>query len=408
MRLLEKVKSIHWAWYILAASFLTAIVSYSIRLGYGVILPHMLKSLQISKTEGGLIYSVFFFMYTLFAPIVGNLTDRMGARKVITFFCGIMAVGVLLMGTVHRLGTAMLFMAIMGVGISSTWTPIVALCARWFGPARRGFVLGVITGGVHLGYGAFGLIFPLVVARYPWRFGWTLLGFLAILIVVMNGLVLRSRPEDLGLKPWGGETRTPEPRIHEKPKYREVLKRKTFWQIGVSYFFIAFCYYTFISFMVTYGTMELGIGYGLASSFATVFAFAATVGAVSVAALSDRLGRKKTIIVSELIIAGSVFLLVAARSNLWMVFAAIGVCGLFSGPIFPLYGACSRDYFEEGITGTVIGAWTFIYGIGATLSPLVAGSLADVTGTLRWGFAIAGIASLMAPLLMIPVRKELR
>ena len=147
MRLREKINSIHWAWYILAASFLTAVVSYSIRLGYGVILPHMLKSLRISKTEGGLIYSAFFFMYTLFAPIVGNLTDRMGARKVITFFCGVMALGVLLMGTVHRLETAMLFMGIAGAGISATWTPVVALCVRWFGPGRRGVVISVITGG---------------------------------------------------------------------------------------------------------------------------------------------------------------------------------------------------------------------------------------------------------------------
>ena len=296
MGLRGKTNSIHWAWYILAASFLTAVVSYSIRLGYGVILPHMLKSLQISKTEGGLIYSTFFFMYTLFSPVVGNLTDRMGARKVITFFCGIMALGVLLMGTVHRLETAMLFMAIAGVGISSTWTPVVALCARWFGPARRGFVLGVITGGVHLGYGILGLVFPLLVARYPWRLGWVLLGLAAVMVVVMNGFVLRSRPEDVGLKPWGGQTETSETSLQDKPSYREVLRRKTFWQIGFSYFFIAFCYYTFISFMVTYGTAELGIGYGLASSFATVFAFAATVGAVSVGALSDRLGRKRSII----------------------------------------------------------------------------------------------------------------
>ena len=166
-----RVASIHRAWFILAAGFLTAVVSYSIRLGYGVILPQMLQSLQISKTEGGLIYSSFFFMYTLFAPVVGNLTDRMGARKVITFFCGIMAVGVLLMGTVHRLGTAMLFMAIAGTGISATWTPVVALCTRWFGPARRGFVIGIITAGAHLGYGVFGLVFPLLAARYPWRLG---------------------------------------------------------------------------------------------------------------------------------------------------------------------------------------------------------------------------------------------
>lgn len=76
VRLIKKVKAIHWAWYILGASFLTTIVSYSIRLGYGVILPEMIRSLKISKTEGGFTYSMMFVTYTVFAPIVGNLTDR--------------------------------------------------------------------------------------------------------------------------------------------------------------------------------------------------------------------------------------------------------------------------------------------------------------------------------------------
>jgi sugar phosphate permease len=405
MRFSLRIKSVHWAWYILAASFLTAVVSYSIRLGYGVILPHMLESFRISKTEGGLIYSVFFFMYTLFAPIVGNLTDRLGARRVITLFCAIMAIGVLLMGTVQSLEGAMLFMAIAGVGISATWAPVVALCTGWFGPNRRGSVLGTITGGVHLGYGVLGVVFPLLVARYSWRLGWVLLGLSAVLVAVMNGLVLRSRPEDVGLQSLGGQTKTIETSIQGKRNYQEVFKKKKFWLIGTSYFFIAFCYYTLISFMVTYGTTELGIHYGVASSFATVFAFAATAGAVSVGTFSDRFGRKRSIILSELLIAGSVFLMIAAGPSFWILFPAIGVCGLFSGPIFPLYGACSRDYFEQGVTGTVIGAWTCIYGVGATIAPLLAGYLADRTGTLRWGFALAGVAALVAPVLMVPVRK---
>ena len=80
-----RIEGVHWAWFILGASFFTTLVSYSIRLGYGVILPEMIKSLGISKTEGGLTYSILLVMYTLFAPVVGNLTDRIGGRKVITF-----------------------------------------------------------------------------------------------------------------------------------------------------------------------------------------------------------------------------------------------------------------------------------------------------------------------------------
>lgn len=180
-----------------------------------------------------------------------------------------------------------------------------------------------------------------------------------------------------------------------------------FWQIGISYFFISFCYYTFISFIVVYGKVELGISYGTASAFASVFAFGALAGSLPISALSDSVGRSRTIFMSELFIAGSVgLLLLTARSNLWMIFVSIGIYGIFFGPIFPLYGACSRDYFEMQVTGTVLGAWGFLYGIGAVLAPLVAGYLADLTGTFRWGFAVAGIASLISSALMSRVRRE--
>jgi sugar phosphate permease len=404
--LIERIKAIHWAWYILGASFVTTLVSYTTRLGYGVILPEMVKSLGISRTEGGLTYSILFIMYTLFAPIVGNLTDRIGARRVITFFCAVLAVGVLLMSTVNRLITAALFLGIAGIGISSTWTPVVALTTRWFSRNRRGFVLGVITLGAQLGYGTFGLTFPLMMARYNWRLGWVILGVSALVVAILNGIVLRSRPEDLNLLPCGEKRISSNPTSHVHSNYRTILNKKIFWQIGISYFFISFCYYTFVSFIVTYGTTEIGIRYGVAASFASVLAFGTVVGSVPIAALSDSFGRNRTIFVCEFAITLSVLLLLVAQSKLWMIFISIAIYGIFFGPIFPLYGACARDYFEEEVTGTVLGAWTFIYGIGAALAPFIAGSLSDLTGTLRWGFAIAGIASLIASVLLLSMQKQ--
>jgi MFS family permease len=71
-------------------------------------------------------------------------------------------------------------------------------------------------------------------------------------------------------------------------------------------------------------------------------------------------------------------------SNVSMIFISIAIFGIFLSAIFPLYGACAGDYSEEEIVGTVLGGLTFIYGVGATAAPLVAGSLSDLTGTLRW------------------------
>lgn len=95
--------------------------------------------------------------------------------------------------------------SIAGIGISATRTPVVVLNTRWFSANKRGFVLGVIASGCFIGYGILGLIYPIILARYNWRFGWIILGILASIIAVVNGITLRSKPEDLGLLPWGGK-----------------------------------------------------------------------------------------------------------------------------------------------------------------------------------------------------------
>ena len=79
---------VHWAWVVLGSSFITLFVTYGIRIGaYSVLLPEMIKDLQITKTQAGMIKSAFSMVYLILAPLMGWLTDRIGGRKVISFFC---------------------------------------------------------------------------------------------------------------------------------------------------------------------------------------------------------------------------------------------------------------------------------------------------------------------------------
>ncbi len=236
---MKRKASFHWAWFVLSAGFLTTFVSLSIRLGYGVILPEMITSMRLSKTEGGMVYGVFLASYTLLAPVSGNLADRLGGRKVITLFCAILSLGLLLVGVSNQLLTTILFFAIAGVGISSTWAPVVSLTTKWFSAAKRGFVLGILMVGAQLGYGVVGLVFPLIIVRYHWRFGWTLLGISALVITVINGLLLRDKPEDMGVLPWGEKGKSSGRSFYTHPNYLEILRKRIFWQIGISYFFIS-------------------------------------------------------------------------------------------------------------------------------------------------------------------------
>ena len=102
---------IHWAWIILVTCFFDLFINYSIRLGYGVVMPEMIRDLEFSRAAGGTIFNAYLFVYVALTPLTGYLTDRLGARRVITSCCLILGIGVILMGTVNRLPIACLFFA---------------------------------------------------------------------------------------------------------------------------------------------------------------------------------------------------------------------------------------------------------------------------------------------------------
>ncbi len=393
-------KRIHWAWVILLASFITIFTNYSIRLSYGILMPEMIVSLRITKAEAGVIASSFYLSYTVFSPLVGFLVDRLSARKLLAFFSFILAGGTFLMHKPNSLFQASLFFGIVGMGSSAMWTPVVTVVQRWFGFRRRGMVLGILSISYTLGYGIMGLALPPLVALYDWRTCWLALSGLAFALVPLNAALLRSRPQEMNLNPWGDEPSFPprnssgetQPRV----SYRELLKIRNLWLVGISYFFIGFTAYVVNTFIVTYGTMELQFPFAQAAQLASAIAFSGIIGALFIPMLSDFLGRKKCLILINSSMAASILLIIWAGKNWTALLPAVSIFGVFYAAAWPMYAAAAADFFPSGATGSVLGFWTIFYGLGLSLSPTLGGYIADLTGTFTWSFLMAAMTGVLA------------
>jgi sugar phosphate permease len=384
----------HWAWIILATCFVNLFINYSIRLGYGLVLPEMILNLGFGRAGAGSIYNAYLFSYIAITPLTGYLTDRLGARRVITACSLILGFGALLMGTIETLWTACLFYAIAGLGATGMWAPVLAVVQRWFSPHRRGLALGILSTGYGLGFATMGATFPWIVHHYTWRYAWYLLGAGAVVMFVINALLLRSDPEGSGYVPWGqvGTTsrlENPTLTAHDKGGSRSLaFKNPTFWRIGLSYFSIAYCLYGVTTFMVDYAIDQIGLPLDRASLLATVHGIGQIIGVLTILPLSDFLGRKTTLIISNSFITGCLVGILFSGDSWELLFSLVGIMALFYGATFPLYGACAGDYFPRELIGTVIGAWTPMYGIGAILAHWVTGILRDTAGIYDHAFVI--------------------
>ena len=409
--MVEENRTFHWAWIILGICFGILFINYSVRLGYGVVMPEMIRTLGFSRAASGTIYNSYLFVYITITPFTGYLTDRLGARRVITVCLLILGLGTFLMGTAENLWKASLFFALTGLGASGIWTPVLTIVQRWFAHHRRGFAMGLVATGYGIGFATMGVVFPWIVARLDWRYAWFFLGVMAFVMVLVSGILLRSDPAGSGLKPWGHrDSSGSKDHIAETEKKRvplkAILRNHMFWIIGCSYFAITYSCYGITTFMVDYAKYRLGMPLEKAAFLATIHGIGQIIGVLTILPLSDYLGRRKTTIISNAFIAVSLIGIFACGDMWGLLYAFIGCLGIFYGVTFPIYGLCAGDYFPQEAIGTVIGAWTPFYGSGAIIAHWITGILRDKTGVYDQAFMLFIITAAAGVLLMCMVRKS--
>lgn len=406
---MKKRFNVHWAWIILGVGFVSFVVNYSVRLGYGVVLPEMVGSLKLSRTAAATIFNAYFVSYILIAPLTGVLADRIGARWIICSCSLILSFGVMLMGVSKTLVMSCIAFSITGLGATGMWAPVIALVQRWFAPRRRGFALGILSTGYGLGFAMIGAIFPWIVSQYNWRFAWYFLGIAALLIALMNGVLIRSDPESTGNSPWGERNHGVSERTAYTSKERSlsrIFKEKGFWIIGLSYFCISYSLYGITTFMVDYARSGAGYSLRQASLLATVHGLSQIVGVLVILPLSDILGRRKTIILSNSVICGCLVGILLVGDEWRILYILVGILAVFYGATFPVYGACSGDYFPRKFMASVVGAWSLFYGTGAILVHWVSGFLRDTTGDYQLPFLVDAAMAMISILFIFRLTRS--
>jgi sugar phosphate permease len=402
---------VHYSWVILALCLINLFLNYGIRTGFGAILPEMIKAMAISRRQAADIVNANVFAYICIAPFAGYLADRLGARVVIPTFGVLLGLGILLMGSATDFPQAALFFAIAGIGGAAMWAPVLAVVQEWFVPSKRGMSLGIVTAGCGLGVATMGRFHPAVVSRWGWQYSWYILGAAALAMVAINALFLRSRPEDMGVKPWGDKD--PGPRkvapLHPlqgmKERYGEIFRAPRFWVIGVSYALVSGALYLTVTFMVDHAHSTLNLSYGTASLLTTVHGIGQIPGVILIPWLSDFMGRRPIIFLSNLIVAGGTTALLLSGANLAFLYLSVGVLGAVFGATFALYGACAGDYFRKDLVGSVVGIWTPFYGVGVIIAQRLGGYIRDATGSFLIPFVGAALCAVAAALLILAVKR---
>lgn len=382
------------AYAIIIASFFTVGIAYSVRYGYGMLLPEMLPSLEISKTQAGTIFSIYFVVYTIFTPVMGTLSDLYNYRILLTVFAAILGLGVLLMSTVTTFAQACLFFPLAALGHAACWAPVTSLVQKWVPDHKRGRMLSIVSIGIGLSIPVWGTLLPVIVSASSWRGGWLGMGLFAVGVAVLNFILIRN--------PAGTEEKlvSAKQRIEfVLTTYKALLKDKRFWIIGTAYLLVGFNVLVPFTFLPVYAREALQFDYATSTRFVSLIAFFGIAGQLTLGPFSDRLGRINVLMLCGAIM-GTACLGMSFSPNVWWLYGMTSFFGLAYGAVWPVYAAAASDFFPSNQTGSVVGLWTVFLGIGSIVSPVICGWTIDLTGVYTWTFLL-GLASGLASTLCL-------
>ncbi|MGH7312697.1 MAG: MFS transporter, partial [Candidatus Rokuibacteriota bacterium] len=244
-----------YGWIIVAVAFVTMGVGVNARTAFSLLFPPILDEFGWERGVTAGAFSFGFLVSAILSPSLGRLMDRRGPRVVMEMGVCLMTAGLLLAPLVrepwHLYAT--LGVLVGGGSVCFSYTGQALFLPNWF-VRRRGLAMSLAFSGV--GVGSIILLpwLGALIGRAGWRTAcWTLALLVLGLLAPLN-LLLRRRPEDLGLEPDGdtiassATARSPSNVVDAAWvavdwTLGRALRTARFWWIAVGYLSGLFCWY---------------------------------------------------------------------------------------------------------------------------------------------------------------------
>jgi metabolite-proton symporter len=350
------------------------------------------------------------------AAIFGHFGDRVGRKATLVTTLMLMGISTFLIGLLPgyaSIGVAAPVLLVVlrvaqGIGVGGEWGGSVLLSMEWGPVRRRGFMASWPQVGVPIGLlASTGMIAWMSAVTGPdfETWGWRV-PFLVSIVLVGIGLYVRLRvlesPEFAAVRERKEVAHQPVREVF-RTQYREVLAA-AFARMSQQAPF-----YLYVTFLLTYGTKELGLPRGQLLNYTMV---AAAMGLVTVPLfgyLSDLLGRRLVYgvgIVATGLFAFPYFGLLNTKVA-WLMLLAIGVSMLFHDMQYGPLAALIAESFDPNVrySGAGLG-----YHLGSIVAggpaPLIAAAILDRTGSstwISWYIVACAVISLVA-LYLLPRR----
>ena len=351
---------------------LAYVLSFFHRFAPAAISADLQQTFHASASELGGLAATYFYVYTLMQIPTGILADTLGPRRVVAAGGFIAGVGSLLFGMSDSLAAASAGRMLVGLGVSVTFISLLKLNAVWFHDRHFATMTGatILLGNV----GSLLAATPLAWALnfISWRTAFVTVGSFSLLLGILAWWLVHDHPgkADLpSLRELDGKTAHPPRTGHWYDGLLLVVKNRATWpglwvNMGIAGSLFAFAGLWAVPFL----SDVYGMDRAAATSHTTTLLAGFAIGAFFIGTLSDRLGRRKPVMIAGALAYSLCWLplLYGTALSDAASYALFFIMGL-SAPSFTLSWACAKEVNPHALSGMA----TSVVNIGAFLGTAI-------------------------------------
>ncbi len=401
-------------WMVAAAFGVQLLVALLLAQSYGAYVAVLEEKKGWSKTALAGAFSLTQLVSGIVGPFQGAVMDRVGPRAIMRVGFVIFGVGFMIMSQVNTIWQYYASFIVIAVGFSfCAFFPLSVALVNWF-ERKRARVLATMS----LGFAVGGLFVPLVAFSLE-HLGWRQTAFASGIIVILVGLplaqVMRRRPEDYdevvdGIREpiAAAELAPTRSSLASEGRERDFTAREAvhtpaFWLISLGHGSALLVVSSVTVLVISHLKEDLGYSVSAAALVVTLMTVFQITGMLIGGQIGDRFDKRMIAAVCMLMHMFGM-ILVAFASNIFMVIAFAVLHGLAWGARGPLMQAIRADYFGRRSFGAIMGMSSTIIMVGQIGGPLLAGFLADSTGSYETGFTVLAILAGLGSLFFVFAR----
>ena len=398
-----------YGWVVVAVTFVTMAVGVNARTAFSLFFPPILSEFHWERGVTAGAFSFGFVVSAAVSPLIGRLMDRGGPRAVMELGVALMGGGLLLAPLTTAPWHLYITIGVM-VGAGSVclgYSGQSLFLPNWF-IRRRGLAMGIAFAGVGIGSVTLLPWVQHLIEATGWRTACTAMGLMVLIVLAPINLLLRKRPEDLGLLPDGEAARSAS---SAKPvsyivdpvwaatdwTLPRALATSRFWWICLGYFCGLYIWYAVQVHQTKY-LLDIGFSPNVGVWALGVVSLLGIPGQIMLGHLSDRIGREAIWAVSSAGFAICFAALIALKyqPSLALVYLMVFAQGALGYGLTSIMGAVVLEIFQGPHYGSIFGCVMLVALAGGAAGPWVTGTLYDLTGDYTIAFAIAIGVSLLS------------